>query len=236
MTGGRRVRAAALAAALAAGAACSDITDSDGIIALAVAVPADLALEVGEVAELAAWGLSPSGDSIPADITWIAADTTVSVGPSGLVTALFPGPGRVQAQSGPIVSDIIGFTITATPDTLIVPDPATLDVAAGATASDPLLPRLEKLDPSVPVPGGTLVFTIVDPVFDIADDRTVELTGGVLQREVTTGALGTPSVEIRVHRVTGTTQPASATVEVTSLLPGGEPVPGSGQQIVVRFN
>jgi hypothetical protein len=229
-------RAALAIAALAAGAACSDINDSDGIIALAVATPTDRALEIGETALLAAWGLTPDGDSVGADVVWIAADTTIGVDASGVVTARFPGPGRVQAQSGTIVSDLISFVVSATPDTLIVPEPATLDVAPGAAASDPLLPRLETLDPSVPVPGATITFRIVDPVFALPEDRTVELTGGVLQRTVTTGSLGTPSEEVRVHRVTGTTQPASALVEVTASLPGGAPVPGSGQQFLVRFN
>jgi hypothetical protein len=236
MRGRGRARRAAFAAGLAAVAACSEINESNGIIALAVAVPTDLALEIGETAALAAWGLTADGDSIAADVTWVAADTTVGVDGTGLVTARFPGPGRVQAQTGPIVSDLINFTVTATPDTLIVPEPATLDVAPGVAASDPLLPRLETLDPSVPVPGASLTFRIIDPVFATPEDRTVELTGGVLERTVATGSLGTPSAEIRVHRVTGTTQPATATVEVTASLTGGAPVPGSGQQIVVRFN
>jgi hypothetical protein len=236
MTGPGRARAAALVAGLAAAAACSEISESDGIIALAVAVPTDLALEIGETAALAAWGLTSEGDSVATNVTWVAADTTVGVDAVGLVTARFPGPGRVQAQTGPIVSDLITFTVTATPDTLIVPEPATLDVAPEAAASEPLLPRLETLDPSVPVPGASLTFRIVDPVFATPADRTVELTGAVLERTVTTGSLGTPSTEIRVHRVTGTTQPATATVEVTASLTGGAPVPGSGQQIVVRFN
>ena len=232
---GRRGAAVAIAA-LAAAAACSDINDTDGIIALAVATPTDRALEVGETAALAAWGLTPDGDSVGADVVWIAADTTVGVDASGLVTARFPGPGRVQAQSGSIVSDLISFVVSATPDTLIVPEPGTLDVAAGVAASDPLLPRLETLDPSVPVPGASITFRIVDPVFELPEERTVELTGGVLERTVTTGSLGTPSTEVRVHRVTGTIQPASALVEVTASLPGGAPVPGSGQQFLVRFN
>lgn len=236
MTGRGRGGAAVALAALLAAAACSDINDSDGIIALAVATPTDRALEVGETAALAAWGLTPDGDSVGADVVWIAADTTVGVDAAGVVTARFPGPGRVQAQSGSIVSDLISFVVSATPDTLIVPEPATLDVAAGVAASDPLLPRLETLDPSVPVPGASITFRIVDPVFELPEDRTVELTGGVLERTVTTGALGTPSSEVRVHRVTGTTQPASALVEVTASLPGGAPVPGSGQQFLVRFN
>lgn len=235
MTGRRRAYTAVLAV-LAAGAACSDINESDGIIALAVAVPTNLSLEVGESAELAAWGLTPAGDSVGAPVTWVAADTTVTVDAAGLVTGLFPGPGRVQAQSGSIVSDIIRFTITATPDTLIVPEPALFDVAAEATASDPLLPRLETVAPSVPVSGASMTFRIVDPVFPTPAERTVELTGGQIERTVTTGPAGTPGVEMRVHRVTGVPQPETATIEVTALLPGGQPVPGSGQQITVRFN
>ena len=120
MTGRGRARAAALVAGLAAAAACSEISESDGIIALAVAVPTDLALEIGETAALAAWGLTSEGDSVGTDVTWVAADTTVGVDAVGVVTALFPGSGRVQAQTGPIVSDLITFTVTATPDTLIV--------------------------------------------------------------------------------------------------------------------
>ena len=236
MSARRRARAAAVVAAVAAGAACSDINETDGIIALAVAVPTDVALEVGETAALAAWGLTPAGDSVGADVTWIAADTTVAVDPTGVVTGLFPGPGRVQAQSGSIVSDIIRFTITATPDTLIIPEPDTLDVAAEALESEPLLPRLETVDPSVPVANGSITFRIIEPVFATPEERTVELTGGLLERTVTTGPLGSPGLEVRVRRVTGTAQPETATIEVTALLPGGAPVPGSGQQIVVRFN
>lgn len=235
MSGGRRLPAAAVLAALAAAPACSEISDSDGIIALAVSVPSDRTLEVGETAELAAWGLTPEGDSVAADVTWVTVDTTVDIDAAGLVTALFPGSGRVQAQSGPIVSNPITFTVTATPDTLILPEPATLVVAAGELSSAPLLPRLETLDPSVPVPDASITFRIVDPVFADPAERTVQLTGGVLERTVTTGPLGSPALEVRVERVTGTTQPATVLVEVTAQLPGGEPVPGSGQQFTVLF-
>lgn len=229
--GGRR--AAALASLGMLLLACSDINGSDGIIALALAVPTDRALEVGETVALAAWGLSADGDSVGVDVTWVAPDTTVSVTTSGVVTALFPGTGRVQAQAGSLVSDLVSFTITATPDTLIVPEPGVLDVAAGATMSEPLLARLESLDPAVPVPGAAITFRIVEPLFATPAERTVELTGGVLERTVTTGSLGTPSTAIRVLRVTET-QPDSAIVEV-SAMHGGAPVPGSGQVFVIRF-
>lgn len=228
-----RRRAAAFAAAAATLLACSEINSSDGIIALALAVPTDRALDVGEAAALGAWGLSADGDSVGVDVTWVAADTTVSVTTSGVVTALFPGTGRVQAQAGSLVSDLVSFTITARPDTLIVPEPGVFDVAAGVTQSDPLLPRLETLDPSVPVPGAAITFRIIEPVFATPAERTVELTGSVLERTVTTGALGTPSTEIRVLRVTET-QPDSAIVEVSATTDGA-PVPGSGQIFIVRF-
>ncbi|MDQ2669501.1 MAG: Ig-like domain-containing protein [Gemmatimonadota bacterium] len=228
-------RAALLAAVLAAAVGCSEISSGDGIIALAVAVPTDRALDIGETSQLAAWGLSADGDSVEADITWVAADTTVGVDQTGLVTALFPGNGRVQAQSGSLVSDLVSFTVTATPDTLIVPDPPVLDVAAGVTASEPLLPRLETLNPSVPVAGTAITFRIVEPVFATPDERTVELSGGVLERIVTTGPAGTPSTEVRVLRVLTATQPDSALIEVSAET-GGVPVPGSGQRFIVRFN
>ncbi len=231
----RRPPRATLGAVLAAAVlGCSDIEGTDGVIALAVAVPTDRALDVGETAQLAAWGLTAEGDSVGADVEWLAADTTVTVDPTGLVTGRYPGTGRVQAQTGPIASDLVSFTVTATPDTLIVPEPPTLTVAAGAESSDPLLPRLETLDPSVPVPGAPITLRIIEPVFATPADRTVELTGGLLETTVTTGTAGTPATEIRIHRVLTATQPDSTIVEVTALHDGA-PVPGSGQIIIVYF-
>lgn len=236
MNAGRRYGGRALlgAAALAALAACSDINGSDGIIALALALPTDRSLEVGETAQLEAWGLTAEGDSVGIDVDWLAADTTVTVDATGLVTARFPGPGRVQAQSGTLVSDLVAFTITATPDTLIVPDPPTLTVAPGVATSGPLLARLETVNPSVPVPGAQITFRIAEPEFATPEERTVELTGGVLQTTATTGPAGTPLSPVQVQRVLGTTQPDSAIVEVTAAN-DGVPVPGSGQIFIVYF-
>lgn len=231
-----RHRTAAAALLVVAAAGCSEIEGTDGLIALAVAVPTDLTMEIGETTQLAAWGLTADGDSVGIDVDWIAADTTLDVDGTGLVTARFPGPGRVQAQSGTLTSDLVRFTITATPDTLIMPVPAVLDVADGVAGSDPLLPRLETLDPAVPVPGGQITFRVIEPEFPTPLDRTVELTGGVLETTVTTSAQGSPATEVRLLRVPATTQPDSAIVEVTSTLPGGLPVPGSGQRFVVRFH
>lgn len=228
-----RGRAAAVATLGAALLACSEINSSDGIIALALAVPTDRSLEVGETAALGAWGLTPDGDSVGIDVTWVAPDSTLGVDGTGVVTGLFPGSGRVQAQSGSLVSDLVTFTVTATPDTLIVPDPAVFDVADAEPGSPPLLPRLETLDPSVPVSGGAITFRIVEPEFTSPDERTVELTGGLLERTVATGSLGTPASEIRVLRV-GTAQPDSAIVEVSAQT-AGVPVPGSGQTFIIRF-
>lgn len=236
MTARGRWRTAALALAALA-AACSDINGADGVIALELRVPPAAArnLEVGETAEVAAWGIDAAGDSVELPITWRTPDTTVSVSDAGVVTALSPGSGRVQAQSGSLASELVSFTIRAAPDTLIVPEPNELDVAAGAAASDPLLPRLESFTPAGPVSGASITFAIIDPVFGDPAERTVELTGGTLETTTTTGALGTPTAQIRVERVAGQTAPATVVVEVTAQRKNGEPVPGSGQQFIVRF-
>ena len=105
---------------LAAG--CGNLPEtSEGVAFLQVVQPADRTLEVGDSLQLRAFALDAEGQLLDVAIHWRTPDTTLSVGAtSGLVKALFPDSGRVQAYLGDdeLVSDFLTLTIKDTAATL----------------------------------------------------------------------------------------------------------------------
>jgi hypothetical protein len=103
-----------------AGAGCQGLVlDPAQVIALELSAP-PASLVVGDTVRLAARALNAQGDEVPgAAIRWAVVDTGLvgftidSVG--GLVTAVEPGSGRVQARVENLRSDPVRITVTAPP-------------------------------------------------------------------------------------------------------------------------
>ena len=91
-------------------------TTSDGVAFLQVQQPASLTLTVGDTLRLHASALDQKGNPLEVPVRWRTPDTTITVGETtGLVTAVSPESGRVQAVIGQdeLVSDFITFTVKA---------------------------------------------------------------------------------------------------------------------------
>jgi hypothetical protein len=220
---------------------CSDLSEGEGgVVALEVTAPAGNAVEVGDTVQYSARALNIQGEEVEADIRWATPDTAnISVdaltgrvaGKAGATIA------RVQASTGSLLSPLNVISVLARADTLILVSPDTMTVDLLIGPSTPALEaRLESYVPAGPVSGRDLIYEIVDPVFAVPGDRTVELTGGLLIDTLTTGSGGTPASPVALSVVGGTTAPDSAIVEVRAFrYRGTEAVPGSGQRIRVRF-
>jgi hypothetical protein len=101
--------------------ACSDLpSTSDGVVELQVTAPTDLALIMGESAQLTARAFDASGAEVDAIVTWETPDETITLEPSTgqttTVTAIAgEGVGRVQAVVGTLRSDLVSFSLQPAP-------------------------------------------------------------------------------------------------------------------------
>ena len=209
---------------------CSDLTEGPGgVVALEIRTPTPLTIEVGEMLDLSARPLNKDGDSVAADVIWVAPDPTLAVEPAtGVITGVAPGTGRVQAVSGSLSSELVQFSVIVRADTLIVTD-SIFTVAPGLAGSPPLVAQLQTLAPAPgPLPDRPVAYALVTPV-----DGSVTLTGGVLADTVNTGTDGAVS-SVTLNRV-DIAQPTTAIVEVRAYRTRGALVPGSGQRFTVTF-
>ena len=214
---------------------CSDLVEgAGGVVALEIVTPTPppLPLEVGATVQLTARALDKDGNAVSTPVSWRAADTTVTVDATGLVTGAFPGSGRVQVFSGTIGSPFVTFTVTARADTLIIVGDSIVIVGPGVTSSTPLVTQLQSFSPPSNLAQRPVIYAITSPP-DVGP-HSVELAGGVLVDTLATGADGTVSTAV-ISRVTGVTTPDSAIVEVRAFRTDGAAVPGSGQRFIVRF-
>ena len=214
---------------------CSNLDEGQaGVIALEVSAPSPDTLEVGESVQLVARALDRDGNAVNAAITWRGVDSTASIDPTtGIVTALFPGPARVQATVGSLASGLITLTILAPADTLIIAGDSVLTVLSDVPASAAMLVRLESFNPAGPLANRPVIYTITSPDLT-ALPHTVELPGAVLVDTVLTESDGQVST-MTLNRVAGVTAPDSAIVEVSAFRLRGAIVPGSGQRFIVHF-
>jgi hypothetical protein len=240
VTRGRVPALLPLLAALGASAAiaCSDFNDQGGgVIVLEVRRPAVDSLETGDTLRLQARALDRNGDSIPADIRWVATDTSLAVdSATGLVTARVPCTGcGVRAHVGALYTGPITLRVLTGADTLAV-GPQDLTVPSGTAASAALEARLlGGTPPTTGVAGRRLVYTVVAPLFADPAQRTVELLPGALVDTTLTGPDGAPATPVTLQRIAGVAAPESAVVQVDAQRLSGRPVPGSGQRFTVRF-
>jgi hypothetical protein len=223
----RRIAAAAVFLA-----ACSQWAGPGGPVALEIALPAHVELEVGDTTQLRARALDQQGDSVAATLVWRAGDTTVAVDSlTGRATAVTPSTiGRIQVRSGTLVSDFLTFTTFPRSDTIAIDSTAdTTTVVSGDSVSAPLVASLQSYVPAGGVANRRLTFQMVAPT-----DSSVVLTGDAKTLTVSTAVDGTPVTAVRVHLI-GTPRPDSAVVSVSAARPSGTAVPGSGQRFVVYF-
>jgi hypothetical protein len=220
----------------AAAIGCSNITDvGNGVVELDVTIPPRLELEIGDTLQLSARALDRNGEVVAAEITWATPDPTIGVvAATGEVTGLAPGPGRVQAVQGTLISDFLTFNVLGRADSLALPAGGAVTVAADAQSSAPLAVTLLGA-PDVTLAGHRVILTITAPAFADPATRTVQFPNGALADTVTTAADGTLATPVTVDRVSGTTAPATATVTVEATRPSGAAVPGSGQTFTVTF-
>lgn len=229
------------ALALCALAACSDVgSGADTVIAIEVTPPPGGLVEVGDTVQYTAVTLNQSGDVISAPVRWATPDTqNISidsltgqvVGRTGTTQA------RVQASSEGLNSATSVINVIASSDTIILVPPDTVRVDTLVTTSTPLVARIESFNPVGPLAGRVLVYEVIEPVFALLADRTVELPNAQLADTVATDATGAPSTPVTLSRVAGKASPDSAIVEVRATrYRDTQPVPGSGQRWIVRFS
>lgn len=221
--------------------ACSNATESNGVIALEVLSPLNPAVEVSDTLHLTARALDRDGNEVAnAPVTWRTPDTTLAVDTqTGIVTGLVgPSTGRVQASTGTLNSNFLTITVRPRPDTLVIVGPDTLRISTGVATSPDLVARIDTYSgiDTLPVSGAAMIYEIIEPIFANPSNRTVELPGGVVVDTVTTGSAGTPTPAVTLDRV-GASQPDSAVIEVRATRARGtEAIPGSGQRFIVRID
>jgi hypothetical protein len=216
---------------------CSNITEGNGgVVALQVLVPAAPALEPGDTVTLQAQALDRQGNVVQAPITWLTADPTLVTivdASTGLITTdSIAGIGRVQAQTGNLLSDVVSMILRAPSDSLAITGAASVDVLPGDTASPPLVAAVQSFNPAGGVFGTSISYVVVDSV---ANAGLVKFPGGGFSLRATTGIDGSPSAPVTLVRVSGAIQPPVVLVEVSAYRPSGIPVAGSGQQFTVNF-
>jgi Bacterial Ig-like domain (group 2) len=212
---------------------CSGLDEGEGgVVGLEVQVPVPATVEVGDVLQLEATALDADGNPVDAPITWRAADPTVTVSATGLVTGVSVGTGRVQARNGSLGSNLVTITVIARADTLIVVGDSILTVAADPGTSGDLVTALRTFAPDAPVASRPVIYAITSPAPGSAP--SVTLTGGAQVDTLNTGADGTVT-GVQLVRVAGRPPVDSAIVTVRAERTRGAEVPGSGQRFIIRF-
>lgn len=213
---------------------CSGLDEGEGgAVALEIEVPAPATVEVGDALQLSATALDADGNPVAdAPITWRAADPTVTVSATGLVTGVSVGTGRVQARNGSLGSNLVTITVIARADTLILVGDSIRSVAADVTTSGDLVTALRTFSPDAPVGSRPVIYAITSPAPGTAP--SVSLTGGVQVDTVNTGTDGTVT-GMQLLRLAGRPPVDSAIVTVRAERTRGAPVPGSGQRFIIRF-
>ena len=195
-------------------------------------MPAVTTVEVGENLQLSARALDKDGNEIEALVSWVAADPTVAVDNSGLVTGLAPGPGQVQAFAGTLSSNRIQLTVINRADSVMLLGDSVVAIAPGVSTSAPVAVQVRNFALGEPLPSRPVVFTLTYP--PTVGHIPAQLPGGVVQDTLQTDPT-TLNASITVSRVAGVESPDTAFLPVRSYRPDGTDVPGSGQRFIVLF-
>jgi hypothetical protein len=213
---------------------CSSLDEGEaGVVSLEITAPSALSLEVGEQLQLTAVALNADGEAVDVPVTWRTPDATLTVDePTGLVTGVSPGTGRVQAAAGSLSSDLLSLTVLAPADTLIIVGDSVVPVASEPGVSPALVVRLESFNPPGVLASRPVVYEITSP--PAGGVPAVTLSGGVQVATANTGADGTVT-SVGLSRNTAVPAPDTAFVTVRATRTGGTVVPGSGQRFIVVF-
>jgi hypothetical protein len=231
--------------------ACSPITaDFDRIVAIEIVGSTSPTVEEGDTLRLHARAVSARGDTVPgAAITWVAleVDTGVVVltieASTGLVTALAPGSGRVQARIENLATGAITVTVQPAPDSISAVGDVRVPVDTAAAGSPPLTVKVVDL---TTVPGDTLALGGKSVHFLTADPPpgSAAASGFFLSESDVPGAdphrvdtvSGTDGrASVMVVRVAGQTQPDSVAVDAVAVTARGDTVAGSPVRFWVLF-
>ena len=214
--------------------ACSGLDQgAGGVVALQIEVPTPATVEVGDALQLSATALDADGHPVDnAAISWRAADPTVTVSATGVVTGVSVGTGRVQARNGSLGSNLVTITVIARADTLILVGDSIRSLGVDSTNSGDLVTALRTFSPDAPVGTRPVIYAITSPA--LGATPSVTLTGGVQVDTVNTGTDGTVT-GMQLLRVAGRPPVDSAIVTVRAERTRGAPVPGSGQRFIIRF-
>ena len=232
------MRGCGLVALAALLGACSGISENeDGIASVEIRLPANFYLEKNQSVLIHAVARDANGDSVAAEFRWRSPDTVLAVDSTlGVVTALAAtGTGRVQAailgkDSIFSILDSLKFTLTSVADTGFLTTADSIDVPVDVTPTS-IGFKLEGGTPPLAVSGRPVTFTIIEPA--PADTPVVMFASGRAKDSTTTAATGIATLTIRGR--TGKTIPDRAVVEINAYRATGAKIPGSGQQVVIRF-
>lgn len=205
-------------------------------------------VEEGDTLRLTARAVDASGAVVPdAPIVWELVDTgqvgfTIDSA-TGLVEALAPGSGRVQARVETLTSGRILVTVTPAPDSLAAGVPeATLPL--GQAASGPVSAAVWDLTTTpgsqLALAGKPVHFELVDPPPGTTAAAAVFLTlgdtvPGTDPHRVTATTQADGQASVLVRRVSGAAQPDSTLLHAYALTARGDTVPGSPVRLIVRI-
>jgi hypothetical protein len=216
---------------LGAVAGCSGLQETEaGVVELDVSVPGPDSLEVGESIQLSAKPVNKDGDSVATAVTWLSADATATIDPTGLLTGVSPGTARIQASVGSLSSELITFAVVPPADTLVLPADSVLTVPAGTLSSPGMTVRLDSFHPPGPLPGRRVIYAITSPD-PAAAAPAVLFNGSATADTVVTGDDGTAAPGLTVVG----TPPDTVIVTAGATRTRGAVVPGSGQRFIVLF-
>jgi hypothetical protein len=225
-------------AALVVLAACSGLTDNeDGVASLEIRYPANTFLEAGTTVRLAGIARNAAGDSVDVAIRWRTPDTTVAIDSvTGLVAPLASsGSARIQAAvfgKDTIVTTLAALTLTLTAraDSLVLTTPDSLDLAHD-TSTAVIRTRFLGGAPAVGIFNRPLALRIVEPA--PADSPAVAFRSGRTADSTNADQTGATASTLRAVR--GRQPPDRVVVELAARRADGQPIPGSGHRIVIRF-
>lgn len=232
--------------------ACTTLLgDLDRIVAIELVGSRAPTVEEGDVLQLQARALRANGAVVPdAEIVWALLDVdSGQVGftldaTTGLVAAVAPGKGRVQARVDNLTSGAITVTVTPAPDSVAAGGDQRLVFAVDAESSPPLQVVVFDLTTNpgqaTPLGGKPVTFALTDPPpgSDAAAGFFLTVSDVVPGTDphvvtATTGTTGVASVVVRL--APGALLPDSAAVAATARTALGAAVVGSPVSFTVIF-
>jgi hypothetical protein len=209
--------------------ACEVSTNLDQVIALDIGLPYGGQVEIGDTLVPTARALNGHGDSVGAEILWVALDTSairLIDTTTGAAEGKAVGSDSLQAQVGLLRSNPIRVTVIVHLDSVLALGP-TLDtvIVSADSLSDSLSVQLFA-SPSAAI-GRRVIFTATTfpatgPLFTFVPNDTVFSSG--------TGIAAT-----RLRLDSGSSLPDSIVVLANVARPDGTPIPGSPVKFLVEF-